>query len=217
MSRAAFLQLALVVSTQELLEDVAPADQIVELLGGEVALGDQALQTLRLLLGVLLVGTGLLEDLDVVLSVLVLQSGGESSSLLNTVAVGRLEFLNDGVESLDGATGGIKTAANSAVGAGVLVEVLDERILGTSALVRGGLEGTLLEELDGRVGGDALLLCKGLCVLGFGVDLGDKDVGLVDEGAGESLPDGSEGLAVWRLLASIKALSRPTYVRTMAQ
>jgi hypothetical protein len=198
-----FLQLALVVGAQEPLQDVAPADQVVKLLRCEVALGDQALQTLRLLLRVVLVGTNLLEDLDVVLGVLVLQSSGKGSSLLNAVAVGRLELLNNCVERLDGATGGIETAANSAVGTGVLVEVLDERVLGTSALVRSGLKGTLLEELDGRVRGDALLLCESLCVLGFGVNLGDKDVGLVNESVGESLPDGGEGLAVCKVLALI--------------
>lgn len=148
---AVFLQLALVISTQELLENVAPADQVVELLRGKVALADQALQALGLLLSVLLVGANLREGLDVVLSVLVLQGGGKSCGLLNTIAVGVLELLNNSVESLDGATGGIKTTTDGAVGAGVLVEVLDERILGTGTLVRGGLERALLEELDCRV------------------------------------------------------------------
>lgn len=46
-----------------------------------------------------------------------------------------------------------------------------------------------------------MLLCKSLCVLGFGVNLSDQDVGLVDEVVGESLPDGGEGLTVCRLLA----------------
>jgi hypothetical protein len=86
------------------------------------------------------------------------------------------------------------------MGARVLVEELDESLFGATALVRGGLGGTLLEELDGRVRGDALLLSESLCVLSFGIDLGDQDVGLVDKGVGEGLPDGSEGLAVWMLL-----------------
>ena len=148
---AVFLQLALVISTQKLLENVAPADQVVELLRGKVALADQALQALGLLLSVLLVGANLREGLDVVLGVLVLQGGGKSCGLLNTIAVGVLELLNNSVESLDGATSGIKTTTDGAVGAGVLVEVLDERILGTGTLVRGGLERALLEELDCRV------------------------------------------------------------------
>jgi hypothetical protein len=148
---AVFLQLALVISTQELLENVAPADQVVELLRGKVALADQALQTLGLLLSVLLVGANLREGLDVVLGVLVLQGGGKGCGLLNTIAVGVLELLDNSVEGLDGATSGIKTTTDGAVGAGVLVEVLDERILGTGTLVRGGLERALLEELDRRV------------------------------------------------------------------
>ena len=148
---AAFLQLALLLGTQELLQDVAPAHQVIELLRSEVALADQALQTLRLLLGVLLVGTDLLEGLDVVLGVLVLQGRCEGCGLLDTFAVGVLELLNDSVEGLDSATSGIETAANSTVGAGVLVQVLDESILGTGALVGSRLKRALLEELDGRV------------------------------------------------------------------
>ena len=148
---AVSLQLALVIGTQELLENVAPADQVVELLRGKVALADQALQALGLLLSVLFVGANLREGLDVVLCVLVLQGGGKSCGLLNAIAVGVLELLNDSVESLDSATSGIKTTTDGAVGAGVLVEVLDERVLGASTLVRGGLEGALLEELDCRV------------------------------------------------------------------
>lgn len=84
------------------------------------------------------------------------------------------------------------------MGAGVLVEECDECLLGAATLVGGGLKGTLLEVLDGRVRGDALLLSESLCVLGFGVDLGDQDVGLVDEVVGESLPDGGESLTVYR-------------------
>jgi hypothetical protein len=159
------------------------------------------LEALGLFLGVLLVGTDLLEDLDVVLGVLVLQSGGEGGGLLNAVAVGSLELLNNGVESLDGSAGGIETAADSAVSAGVLVEELDECLLRAAALVWAGLEGALLEVLDGRVRGDALLLGESLCVLGFSVNLCDQDIGLVNEGVGESLPDGGEGLAVCRTSA----------------
>lgn len=148
---AVSLQLALLLGTQELLQNVAPAHQVIELLRGEVTLADQALQALGLLLSVLLVSTDLLEGLDVVLSVLVLQSSGESCGLLDTITICILELLNDGIEGLDGATSGIETTANSTVSAGVLVEVLDESVLGTGALVWGRLERALLEELDGRV------------------------------------------------------------------
>lgn len=190
------LQLALVIGTQELPQDVAPAGQVVELLRGQIALADQALQALRFLLSVLLVGANLLEYFDVVLGVLVLQSCRKGGSLINAVTVGRLELRDDSIKSLNGATRGIQTTADSTVCAGILVEVLNERIFRTSALVWGGLGGTLLEEFDGRVRGDTLLLSKGLCVLGFRIDLGDQNVGLVDKGVGKSLPDGSEGFAV---------------------
>jgi hypothetical protein len=39
-------------------------------------------------------------------------------------------------------------------------------------------------------------LGKGLGVLSFSVNLGDRNVRLVDEVVGESFPDGCEGLAV---------------------
>ena len=43
-------------------------------------------------------------------------------------------------------------------------------------------------------------MSEGLGVLGFGVNLGDQDAGLGDEVVGEGFPDGSESLAVWKLL-----------------
>jgi hypothetical protein len=196
------LQLALL-SAEELPQDVAAADQVVELLGGEVALADQTLQTLELLLGVALVGASLLEDLDVVLSVLVLEVSGDLLGLLDTITVGRLELGNNSLEGLDGATSGVETATNSAVGARVLVEVLDEGVLRAATLVQDRLGGALLEELDGRVRGNALLGGKGLCVLSLGINLGDQDVGLVDEVVGEGLPDGGEGLAVCESVSNL--------------
>lgn len=138
LDKGILLQLALVIRTQELLQDVAPADQVIKLLGCKVALADEALQTVGLLLSVFLVRANLLEDLDVVLGVLVLQGCGEGSSLFDAVTVGRLELGDDGVERLDSATCGIKTTADGSVGAGVAVEVLNESILRTGALVGSG-------------------------------------------------------------------------------
>lgn len=82
------------------------------------------------------------------------------------------------------------------MGASVGVEEVDEVLLRATALVWESLSATLLEVLDGGVGLYALVLCKGLGVLGFSVDLSDQDVRLVGEVVGEGLPDGSEGLAV---------------------
>jgi len=137
---AVFLQLALVICAQEPPQDVAPRDQVIKLLRSQVALADQALQTLGLLLSILLVGASLLEDLDVVLSVLVLQSRREGCGLLNTIAISVLELLNDSVKGLDGATSGIQTTADGAMSAGVLVEELNESILRTGTLIGAGLD-----------------------------------------------------------------------------
>ncbi len=203
-SGSVLLQFALVViGTQELPQNVTPADQIIKLLRSQVSLADKALQTLGLLLSVVLVGANLLEDLEIVLGVLILQCSSEGSSLFDTVSIGGLELGHNSIESLDGAASGIETTADSTVGAGMLVEELNESIFRASALVWAGLGRALLEELDGGVRGDALLLCKGLGVLGFGIDLSNQDVGLVDEGVGESFPGGGKRLAVWVALAIV--------------
>ena len=86
------------------------------------------------------------------------------------------------------------------MGASVGVEEVDEVLLGAGASVWEGLSGSLGEVLDGGVGRDALLLSEGLGVLGFRVNLGDQNAGLGDEVVGEGFPDGSESLAVWKLL-----------------
>ena len=194
------LQLALLLLGQELPENVAAASEVVELLLGKVALlgalGDQTLQALELLLGVLLVCGNLLKDLDIVLGVLVLDVGRGLLDLLDTVSVGLGELGDDGVESLIGATGGIETTANGAVGSSVGVDELDKVLLGASALVWEGLGGALLEVLDGGVRADALLGSNGLGVLGFGVDLGDQDAGLEGKISRNLLPGGGEALAV---------------------
>lgn len=68
------LQLALLLGAQKPPQDVAPAHEVVKLLGGQVALANQALEPLELLLRVPLVRTSLLEHLNVVLGVLVLET-----------------------------------------------------------------------------------------------------------------------------------------------
>jgi hypothetical protein len=195
------LQLALLLEAQELPQDVAPAGQVIELLGRQVALSNQALEPLELLLGILFVCTNFREDLSVVLRVLVLEGSSQLQRLLGTVAVCAVKLLDDGVESFDGAAGGVKTAADSAVGASIGVQELDKVLLGAAALVGESLGAALLEVLDCGVGLDALLGCEGFGVLGFGIDLGDQDIRLTGEGVGEGLPDGGEGLAVCVQLA----------------
>jgi hypothetical protein len=82
------------------------------------------------------------------------------------------------------------------VGTSVGVEEVDEVLLRAAALVWKSFGAALLEVLDGGVGLDALLLCEGLGVLGFGVNLSNQDIRLVDEVVCEGLPDGGESLAV---------------------
>jgi hypothetical protein len=215
LSQTGCLQLALLLGAQELAQDVASADQVVELGGREVSLADEALQPLELFLGVARVCAGLLEDLDVVLSVLILECLSELGRLVDTVGICALELFDNGVEGLDGAAGNVKTTTNSTVGAGVGVQEVDEVLLGAGAIVWGGLGAALLEVLDGGVGLNALLGCKGFGVLGFGVDLSDQDIGLVDEGVGKRLPDGGESLAVY-ILSAMGWVENVeiTYVRT---
>lgn len=79
----------------------------------------------------------------------------------------------------------------------LLVDEVDKVVLGATALVvfRGG--AALREELDGRVGLDALVLGRLLCVGGLGVDFGDDDGGFLrGEGRGEGFPGRGEGFAV---------------------
>ncbi|THW90286.1 tRNA pseudouridine synthase B [Aureobasidium pullulans] len=182
----------------KLAENVAALGQVVNLLRCEATLLEQVVESLGLLLDVSRVLGKLVEDLDVVLSVSVLdvlRSG--QNLLLNGLKSTTAGILGDeAVESGDGASSDVKTTTNGTVSTGLLVEVLDKGLLGTSTLIGDRLLGTLGEELDGRVALDALVLSSGLCVLGFGVNLGDEDVGFVGEGVGELLPDRSKSLAV---------------------
>lgn len=43
-----------------------------------------------------------------------------------------------------------------------------------------------------------MVLSSGFRILGFGVNLGNKDIGFVDEIGSNLLPDWGEGLAVWQ-------------------
>ena len=82
------------------------------------------------------------------------------------------------------------------MGAGLLVDVLDEGVLGTATLVRNAVLAAGREELDGRVRADALLLGDGLAVGRLGINLGDDDILIVVKVVSKSLPRGGEVLAV---------------------
>ena len=71
----------------------------------------------------------------------------------------------------------------------LLVDELDEVDLSAPTSVGLGFFGALGEELDGWVGGNALVLGCGLCVLRFGVNLCDDDIRLVDKVESNLLPN----------------------------
>lgn len=190
------LQLALLIILLEQLQDVGPARQIIDLLRRQTALLEHALQTTDLLVDVALIGADLLKHLDVVVLVLALSALSCLLGLLDALVPGALELLDDLVQGLDGAAGGVEAAAGRAVGARLLVEERNESRLGAAAIVVDRLGAALGEELDGRVRLDALVLRGSLGVGGFGVDLADDDVGLELEVLGEGFPDGGEALAV---------------------
>jgi hypothetical protein len=193
----------------KLAENVATLGQVINLLGCKTTLLEQVVESLGLLLDVTRVLSKLVKDLDVVLSVGVLDVLGSGHDLLldglESATAGVLG--NEAIESGNGASSDVKTTTNSTVGTSLLVEVLDKSVLGTTTLVGNRLLGSLGEELDGRVTLDALVLSSGLCVLGFGINLGDEDIGFVGVGVGELLPDGSKSLAVCKEV-SIFALLR---------
>lgn len=82
------------------------------------------------------------------------------------------------------------------MGAGLLVDVVEEILLVAAAFVVDGLLAAGGEVLDGRVGRDTILLGDSLALGRVGVDLGDQDVGVSREVGGDRLPCRSELLAV---------------------
>lgn len=192
------LKLIVLNITDKAAEDVATGDNVIQLLRGRATLSQDLLETSDLLGGVALVLAELFGSLNIVLSVLVLKT---LSSLLdlNSKLVKLLScnvLRHNLVQRGDGTGDGVEATTGGTVSAGLLVDELDEGLLGASAGVVLGLGGALGEELDGRVSGDALFLGQGTGVLGFGIDLGDNDVGLAGVVIGEGLPGGGEALAV---------------------
>lgn len=148
----------------ELVQDVAAADQVVELLWRKASLADQTLKSLRLLLDISGIVGKLVEDFDVVVCVLVLEARGGLGDLVGDggQSLASSEFGDQGVESGDGAGESVEATSGNAVGTGLVVEVVDEDLLGAAAFVGNRFLGAVGEELDGRVGLDALLLTQSL-------------------------------------------------------
>jgi hypothetical protein len=146
------LLLFLRIITDELPQDVTPANQIIHLLRRQVSLRDQSLKPLQLLRRIILVRNNLVPNLDIVLRILVLQRARNRFSLLGTISIAALELRDNGVEGLDGTTSSIQTTANGTVRTGIAVEEVDEIFLRACAFVRERFGGTLGEVFDGGVG-----------------------------------------------------------------
>lgn len=203
------------------LQDVAPADQVIQLLRRKVALGDQALQPRQLLGNIVGILLHLLANLVVVLCILVLRLASLLVELVVClVTTVRSDGLHSGVEAGNDAGCGIEETACRAVGAGLLVDEGDEVGFRAAARVGFAVLGSLGEELDRGVRLDAVALGGGFGGFTFAVDEADGDVGFGGEVLGNLLPGGLQALAVC-VVMSVNVLKvlrcGYTYDRTMAQ
>jgi hypothetical protein len=190
------LKLALALITLEHVQNVAPPDQIINLLSSETTLLQQALQPRKLLLNISRVLLALLSNLAIVLSILVLSTSNSLLKLLLRLRTTTLQRAHNLVQRRDRASQSVETTARDAESASLFVQEGYEvgfaaaRGVGDCFARAGGVV------FDGRVGFDAGFLRGGFGVGGFAVDFGDEDVGLGGEVGGELFPDGGEGLAV---------------------
>jgi hypothetical protein len=175
------LKLALLIRALEHVQNVAPPNQVVNLLGRKTALLEQALQPRELLLNVSSVRLALLSDLAVVLSILLLSTTNGLLKLLLRLGAARFQSAHDIVDRGDGAGESVETAAGDAEGAGFVVQERDEVGFAAAGGVGDCFGGAGRVVLDGRVGLDAGFLRGGFGVGGFAVDFGDEDVGLRGE------------------------------------
>lgn len=186
----------------ELLEDVGLGLNLVALRGSKSTLGQDAVESGRLLLDPALVLAELVKDADVVLGILQLGSLLELASLLLYLG-GDLgersatsQLLDEGIEDSDGASGVVELTAGETVRTSLFVDVLENGGLGSGSVVVDALLVASGKELDGRVGLDTILGGHGLAVGGLGIDLGNDDVLLVGERGSDEFPDGGKLLAV---------------------
>ena len=175
------LKLALLIRALEHVQNVAPPNQIVNLLSRKTALLEQALQPRELLLHISSVRLALLSNLAVVLSILLLSTTNGLLKLLLRLGAARFQSAHDIVDRGDGAGESVETAAGDAEGAGFVVQERDEVGFAAAGGVGDCFGGAGRVVLDGRVGLDAGFLRGGFGVGGFAVDFGDEDVGLRGE------------------------------------
>lgn len=186
----------------EAAKNIGLALDLVTLGRGHATLLQDALESGQLLDNVVIALAELIKDADVVLGIGVfgvivelfrslLNFGGNVCQLGAASELG-----NQCVQSGNSASKTVKTTASNTVRASLLVDELNESLLGATARVLFGLLATSREPLDGGVGRDFLLLGDGLAVGCFSINLGNDNVGFVGEIGSKALPNRSQGLAV---------------------
>jgi hypothetical protein len=152
-------------------------------------------------LGVVLALVELVENAIVVLGVLevstLLELLGLCLDLLGNLSkVGASQLGDDVVKSFNGASTVVQRSTSDSVGAGLLVDELDEVLLGAAALVDLALLVSGGEELDGGISSDSMCLGSLLSTRGVGIDLGNNNVLVTNEIGRKGLPGRGEVLAV---------------------
>lgn len=183
-------------------ENVGLALDLITLRRGQTPLLKDALQSREFLGNKIVALAQLVKDADVVLSIGVLgviiellhSLRGFSGNVFQLSTAGKLG--DQRVQSGNGSSKTVKTATSNTVSTGLLVDELDEILLGAAARVLLALLVASTEPLDGWVGRNALLLGDGLAVRSFGVNLGNDNLGLVGKVSSERLPRRSQILAV---------------------
>lgn len=192
----------------ELLQDVGLGLELIELGGSEAALLDDTVKAGKLLSNPVVALGQLIKDANVVLGVLVLCLLAEVvDGLLGLGTQSRQAFAASGelqsnvVKDINGTSGSIETATSNTVSSNLFVDEGNQVLLRSATIVELALGRAGGEELDGRVTGDTLVLCNGLAVVGFSVNLANNDVGLEQKVLSQLLPGRSQVLAVYFKLA----------------
>ena len=106
------------------------------------------------------------------------------------------------------------------MGASLGVDPVKEVLFLAATLVSNGLLATSVEPLDGRVGGDVVLLGSSLAIGSIGVNLGNQNILVVGKVMSNGLPNRGEVLAVCIVLSvndSVACRLVDAYVRTREQ
>jgi hypothetical protein len=199
------LTLLLWLLDQKLAKNVASLLQIVNLFRCKATLLQQTCQSCLFLHGVFRVAGQLGQGAEVILCRAVLQVLGDlldlGGCLLDVLeAVGRDVLGKQRVNGFDSAGLGVECATRGSVCAGLGVDEVYKGFLASSAVVCLGFRRSLGEEFNSRVACDALILSRSLCILCFGINLGDQDSGFVGEVSRNLLPCWSKRFAICREL-----------------